>query len=156
MWFAKRIKLPPLNVCTLFHGCSGCTLPAFLFRLFFFFIIFKRPGRKRRPIQIRLEMWSSISHGAHVLLLFHGSSCGKSTREHESSVVPVIVLIGRKNVSLYCCLVHFLPLFFWSALTCTMYFPHASTSAVLHVVFFFVFFNFKWILQWLQWHDPST
>lgn len=80
MEFAQCIKLPLLNVCTLFHGRSWCSLP------FFFFIILKRFGRQRKPIQMRLRMWRSITHSAHILLLFHRRSSRRSTWDHESSV----------------------------------------------------------------------
>lgn len=56
------------------------------FTFFFFFVILRRFGRQRKPIQMRLQMWRSISHSAHLLLLFHRSSCYRSTWEHESSV----------------------------------------------------------------------
>lgn len=113
------------------HFVSWSFWMHFTFISFFFlvfFIISKRPGRKKTPIQIRLEMWSSISHGVHLLLLFHGSSCCRSTWEHESSVVPVIVLIGHRNVSPYCMLAcsFFASFFFRSVLLSTMYFPQGS------------------------------
>lgn len=44
---------------------------------------------------------------------------------------PVIVLIGRRNVFLYCMLAClFIASFFQSVLTCAMYFPYAATCAV--------------------------